>query len=109
MIDQPVLQGAHQQVNPFAPQTMPLRLVSDALQRQPAGERLLAAQRHALDGKAGGFRRERDTSEAGRGLRKAHIRRRRRQLLFQRLLTLLLNNKLIVRARGVGREQKKQA
>ncbi len=67
MIDQPVLQGAHQQVDSFAPQTMPLRLVGDALQRQPAGERILAAQCHAVNGKAGRFRREGNLTEAGGG------------------------------------------
>ncbi|MNH03877.1 hypothetical protein D3C79_631510 [compost metagenome] len=94
-IHQPVLQGAHQQVDALPAQALALRLIGNALQRQPMREFVLAGQNDLFDWEAGFFLRERNAAKTGRRRRQPHIRRRGRQLLFQRFLPLLLYDQLI--------------
>ncbi|MNG97896.1 hypothetical protein D3C79_570200 [compost metagenome] len=64
-IHQPVLQGTHQQVDALPAQALVLRLVGNALQRQPMREFVLAGQNDLFDREAGSFLRESNAAKTG--------------------------------------------
>jgi len=86
-----------------------LRLIRNALQRQPVGQGLLPTERDARNGEAGDFRGKDKLAGTIVATGEAHVRSGWGKLLFKRLLTLLLNDKLIVRLSGKERLAERKA
>ena len=83
-------------------EALPDGLIRDALQRYPVREGVMPRQRHVMDGEAGRFGGKFAAFVTCCRRLQPNVRRLGRQLGFQRLLTLLLQDKRFITRCGAG-------